>query len=178
MYNVYPVPRLFTYQASSPSSPRSSTAEEWDIINFHKIRSNDQQKLQLVDIENYFKVREHFSAPLLGMPAPALDLLDGMLALDPAKRWEILWETWYVKFCLHMNLVKIARLSAKEALEGEWLRNVDPTGWVTQILSFGTQQCICILFASQARFPRWTTSAPRLPRVVEQKEKTSSRTRS
>jgi len=51
------------------------------------------------------RVREHFSAPLLGMPAPALDLLDGMLALDPAKR-----------------------LSAKEALEGEWLRNVDPTG--------------------------------------------------
>merc|ERR1719242_2528113 len=51
------------------------------------------------------RVREHFSAPLLGMPTPALDLLDGMLALDPAKR-----------------------LSAKEALEGEWLRNVDPTG--------------------------------------------------
>ena len=26
------------------------------------------------------------------------------------------------------NHVKIIRLSAKEALEGEWLRNVDPTG--------------------------------------------------
>jgi len=51
------------------------------------------------------RVREHFSSPLIGMPPSALDLLDGMLALDPAKR-----------------------LSAKEALEGDWLRGVDPTG--------------------------------------------------
>jgi cyclin-dependent kinase 12/13 len=51
------------------------------------------------------RVRDHFSSPLLGMPASALDLLDGMLALDPARR-----------------------LSAKEALEGDWLRGVDPTG--------------------------------------------------
>ena len=46
-----------------------------------------------------------------------------------------------------MNLVKNARLSAKEALEGEWLRNVDPTGLVTQILSFGTKY-ICIFLVS------------------------------
>jgi len=51
------------------------------------------------------RVREHFSSPLLGMPTSALELLDGMLALDPSKR-----------------------LSAKEALEGDWLKGVDPTG--------------------------------------------------
>ena len=46
----------------------------------------DTAKSDDVEIENSIKVREHFSAPLLGMPGPALDLLDGMLALDPAKR--------------------------------------------------------------------------------------------
>jgi len=47
------------------------------------------------------RVREDFQ---LLMPPSALDLLDGMLALDPAKRW-----------------------SAREALDADWLRNVDPS---------------------------------------------------
>jgi len=46
------------------------------------------------------RVRDEFG-PL--MPVQALELLDGMLALDPAKRW-----------------------SARQALDAEWLRNVDP----------------------------------------------------
>ena len=46
------------------------------------------------------KVRDEF-APL--MPPPALDLLDKMLALDPAKR-----------------------ISSSEALQGEWLRDINP----------------------------------------------------
>ena len=46
------------------------------------------------------RVREEFS---LLMPAPAMELLDGMLALDPSKR-----------------------VDARKALESEWLRSVDP----------------------------------------------------
>ena len=47
------------------------------------------------------RVREEFS---LLMPAAALELLDGMLALDPSKR-----------------------VDARKALESEWLRSVDPS---------------------------------------------------
>ena len=46
-------------------------------------------------------MREEFS---LLMPSSALELLDGMLALDPSKR-----------------------IDARKALESEWLRSVDPT---------------------------------------------------
>jgi len=46
------------------------------------------------------RVREDFTAL---MPAAALDLLDGMLTLDPEKR-----------------------VGSREALDGAWLRNVDP----------------------------------------------------
>merc|ERR1719150_1665949 len=46
------------------------------------------------------RVKEEFS---LLMPGPAMELLDGMLALDPSKR-----------------------VDAKKALESEWLRSVDP----------------------------------------------------
>jgi len=46
------------------------------------------------------RVREEFS---LLMPSAALELLDGMLALDPSKR-----------------------MDARKALESEWLRSVDP----------------------------------------------------
>merc|ERR1719219_1035767 len=46
------------------------------------------------------RVKEEFS---LLMPGPAMELLDGMLALDPSKR-----------------------VDARKALESEWLRNVDP----------------------------------------------------
>merc|ERR1719186_592869 len=48
------------------------------------------------------RVREEFT---IMMPNSALDLLDGMLALDPSKR-----------------------VSARQALEGEWLKGVDPSG--------------------------------------------------
>ena len=48
------------------------------------------------------RVREDFA---MMMPNSALDLLDGMLALDPKKR-----------------------LSARQALDGDWLRGVDPDG--------------------------------------------------
>jgi len=48
------------------------------------------------------RVREEFA---IMMPNSALDLLDGMLALDPSKR-----------------------LNARQALDGEWLRGVDPSG--------------------------------------------------
>lgn len=46
------------------------------------------------------RVREEFS---LLMPGPALELLDGMLQLDPAKRF-----------------------SARQALDSDWLKSVDP----------------------------------------------------
>ena len=46
------------------------------------------------------RVREEFS---LLMPGPAMELLDGMLALDPSKR-----------------------VDARKALESDWLRSVDP----------------------------------------------------
>jgi len=46
------------------------------------------------------RVREEFA---MMMPSSALDLLDGMLALDPSKRF-----------------------SARQALDGEWLKNIDP----------------------------------------------------
>eukprot|EP00092_Neocalanus_flemingeri_P019589 GFUD01021221.1.p1 GENE.GFUD01021221.1~~GFUD01021221.1.p1 ORF type:complete len:1227 (-),score=286.33 GFUD01021221.1:356-4036(-) len=48
------------------------------------------------------RVREEFS---IMMPSSALDLLDGMLALDPTKR-----------------------LNARQALDGEWLKGIDPSG--------------------------------------------------
>ena len=46
------------------------------------------------------RVREEFS---LLMPGAALELLDGMLQLDPAKRF-----------------------SARQALDSDWLKSVDP----------------------------------------------------
>jgi len=48
------------------------------------------------------RVREEFA---MMMPSTALDLLDGMLALDPSRR-----------------------VSARQALEGDWLKEVDPSG--------------------------------------------------
>ena len=42
---VYPFPRWSIYQASSHSSPRSSTAEEWDMINLLNTPSSNQQNL-------------------------------------------------------------------------------------------------------------------------------------
>ena len=46
------------------------------------------------------RVREEFTAL---MPPAALDLLDGMLALDPSKRF-----------------------TARQTLESDWLKNIDP----------------------------------------------------
>jgi len=61
------------------------------------------------------RVREEFA---LMMPSTALDLLDGMLALDPSKR-----------------------LNARQALEGEWLRGVDPSGGAYRDLLPQHQDC-------------------------------------
>ena len=58
---VFLVPRWFTYQASSPSSPRSSTAGGWDLIH-----SNDQQNLFSLSCWNwklYQGERALFCAP-------------------------------------------------------------------------------------------------------------------
>lgn len=56
------------------------------------------------------RVREEFSL----MPAPALDLLDKMLELDPDRR-----------------------ITAEEALKSTWLKNVVPEQYVSILYSFG-----------------------------------------
>jgi len=61
------------------------------------------------------RVREEFAVM---MPNSALDLLDGMLALDPSKR-----------------------LSARQALDGEWLTGVDPSGGAYRDLLPQHQDC-------------------------------------
>jgi len=61
------------------------------------------------------RVREEFA---IMMPSSALDLLDGMLALDPTKR-----------------------LSARQALDGDWLRGVDPSGGAYRDLLPQHQDC-------------------------------------
>jgi len=61
------------------------------------------------------RVREEFAVM---MPNSALDLLDGMLALDPTKR-----------------------LSARQALDGDWLRGVDPSGGAYRDLLPQHQDC-------------------------------------
>jgi len=61
------------------------------------------------------RVREDFA---MMMPNSALDLLDGMLALDPTKR-----------------------LSARQALDGDWLRGVDPNGGAYRDLLPQHQDC-------------------------------------
>ena len=61
------------------------------------------------------RVREEFAVM---MPTSALDLLDGMLALDPSKR-----------------------LSARQALDSEWLTGVDPSGGAYRDLLPQHQDC-------------------------------------
>ena len=56
----------------------------------------------------------------------------------PARRYAGARPCQEVRFCRLLildqrnvsknNLLEIIRLSAKDALEGEWLRNIDPTG--------------------------------------------------
>ena len=76
------------------------------------------------------RVREEFAVM---MPNSALDLLDGMLALDPTK------VGLTHKF---QDMKKYSqRLSARQALDGDWLRGVDPSGGAYRDLLPQHQDC-------------------------------------